>query len=131
MAIQTDIVGRTALNRHAVGYARISTKEQNEKTQVQQLLAQGVPREHIFTDTAMSGTTPAPERPGFRALLEFVRDPIREVTTLYVFEISCVGRSFLETLDIVRGLEEECGVIVWSLSPKERGHRRLIVLSEI
>ena len=24
-----------------------------------------------------------------------------------------------ETLDVVRGLKEECGVIIWSLSPKE------------
>jgi hypothetical protein len=26
--------------------------------------------------------------------------------------ISRIGRSFLETLDVVRGLQEECGVIV-------------------
>ena len=36
-----------------------------------------------------------------------------------LFEISRIGRSFLEALDVVRGLEEECGIIVWSLSPKE------------
>lgn len=101
----------------AVGYVRLSTKDQNENTQVQQLIAQGVPREQIFTDTAVSGTTPATARPGFRALLEFVRS--NEITTLYVFEISRIGRSFLETLDVVRKLEEECGVILWSLSPKE------------
>ena len=41
------------------------------------------------------------------------------MTILYVFEISRVGRSPLETLDVVRGLEEECGIIVWSLSAKE------------
>jgi hypothetical protein len=28
------------------------------------------------------------------------------------FEISRIGRSFLETLDVVRRLEEECGIIV-------------------
>ncbi len=68
MPIQTDIVGRTALNRHAVGYVRVSTKEQNEETQVRQLLAQGVPREHVFIDSATSGATNAADRPGFRAL---------------------------------------------------------------
>jgi DNA invertase Pin-like site-specific DNA recombinase len=56
---------------------------------------------------------------GVRALLDYVRNPAHGVTTLYVFEISRIGRSFLETLDVVRRLEEECGVIVWSLSPKE------------
>ncbi|MDD1721472.1 MAG: recombinase family protein [Euryarchaeota archaeon] len=119
MAIQTDIVGRTALNRRAVGYVRVSTKEQNEETQVQQLLAQGVPREQIFIDTATSGTVPASQRSGFRALLDYIRTHGHDITTLYVFEISRIGRSFLETLDVVRSLEEECGVIVWSLSPKE------------
>jgi len=119
MAIQTDIVGRVALDRHAVGYVRVSTKDQNEDTQVHQILAQGVPREQIFVDTATSGTTPASDRPGFHALLDYVRSPVHEVKTLYVFEISRIGRSLLETLDIVRGLEEECGIIVWSLSAKE------------
>ncbi len=119
MTIQTDMVGKAALNRYAIGYVRVSTKEQNEATQVQQLLAQGVPHEQIFTDTAVSGTVPAAARPGFRALCDYVRDPSHKVTTLYVFEISRIGRSFLETLDVVRGLEEEQGVIVWSLSPKE------------
>jgi len=38
MAIQTDIVGRVALYRHAVGYVRVSTKDQNEDTQVHQIL---------------------------------------------------------------------------------------------
>jgi DNA invertase Pin-like site-specific DNA recombinase len=62
----------------------VSTKDQNEDTQVHQLLAQGVPREQIFADTAISGTTPASDRPGFRALLEYVRSHEHEVITLYV-----------------------------------------------
>jgi DNA invertase Pin-like site-specific DNA recombinase len=116
MVIQTDISGDVALDRHAVGYVRISTREQNEETQLQPILARGVPREQIFID-ATSGIKHAGDRPGFRALLEFVRN--NEIITLYVFEISRIGRSFLETLDVVRRLEEECEVIVWSLSPKE------------
>jgi DNA invertase Pin-like site-specific DNA recombinase len=119
MAIQTDINGRVALDWHAVGYVRVSTKDQNEETQVHQLIEQGVPREQIFVDTATSGTTPASDRQGFRALLDYVRSREHEITTLYVFEISRIGCSFLETLDVVRRLEEECGIIVWSLSEKE------------
>ena len=41
------------------------------------------------------------------------------MTILYVSEISRISRSPLETLDVVRGLEEERGIIVWSLSAKE------------
>jgi len=122
MAIPHDIEGQVALNRHAVGYVRVSTKELNEETQIQQLLVQGVPQENIFTDTAVSGTTPAGQRQGFRRLLDHLRkqlvagDPVR---VLYVFEISRIGRSFLETLEAVQSLEEQQNVIVWSLSPKE------------
>jgi len=32
MAIQTDMKGELALDRHVVGYVRVSTKEQNEET---------------------------------------------------------------------------------------------------
>jgi hypothetical protein len=80
-----------------------------KKKQVQQLLAQGVPREHIFTDTAMSGTTPAPERPGFRALLEFVRDPAHEVTTLYVFGSHVLVAPSLRRWTSCEGLRKSVG----------------------
>jgi len=42
-----------------------------------------------------------------------------EIKTLYVFELSRLGRSFREALSVVARLEAECGVIVWSLSPKK------------
>ncbi|HYA60560.1 MAG TPA: recombinase family protein [Candidatus Acidoferrum sp.] len=63
MAVQTDIIGRVALDRHAVGYVRVSTKDQNRDTQVHQILARGAPRKLVFIDTAISGTIPASERP--------------------------------------------------------------------
>ncbi len=102
----------------------MSTKEQNEATQVQQLVAQGVPREQIFVDTAMSGTTNAADRPGFRSLCAYISAPEHVITTLYVFEISRIGRSFIDTLSEVRRLEEEYGVMVWSLSQKEEWTRQ-------
>ena len=75
MALQTDIAGGVAVDRHAIGYVRVSTKNQNEGTQVEQLLAQGVPRDQIFVDTAVSGAIPAPDRLGFGVLLEYVPLP--------------------------------------------------------
>ncbi len=124
MAIQQDIVGRVALNRNAAGYVRVSTKEQSEATQVQQLVAQGVPREQIFVDAATSGTTNAADRPGFRALCAYISAPEHAISTLYVFEISRIGRSFIDTLNEVRRLEKGYGVMVWSLSQKEEWTRQ-------
>jgi len=52
------------------GYVRVSIKDQNEDTQMHQLLAQGAPREQIFIDKAISGTVPASNRLEFCALFE-------------------------------------------------------------
>ena len=37
-----------------------------------------------------------------------------------MYELSQIGRSFLNTLEIVQRLEEEFHIVVWSLSSKER-----------
>lgn len=52
-------------------------------------------------------------------MMEFIKriDDGEEIT-LYVFEISRLGRSFLETLNTVRNFETS-GIRVWSLSPAE------------
>jgi len=121
MAVQTDIVGRIALNRNAVAYVRVSTKDQNEETQLQQLLAQGVLPRECFCDTAASGTILAGQRRGLWKLLDCLREILAgdPVKLLYVFEISRVGRSFFETLGVVRKLEEGVrGYYLFALAKK-------------
>ena len=86
--------------------------------------AAGIDNTEIIIDAATSGTTNAADRPGFRALCEYIRAPEHDITTLYVFEISRIGRSFIDTLNEVRRLEEDYGVMVWSLSQKEEWTRQ-------
>ena len=100
-----------------IGYVRTSRADQYPENQIRELVAHGIDRNHIFTDEGISGSTPAQERPGFQAMIEFI--DLHDVQVLYVYEISRLGRTFYDTIDVVRELEEVRGVIVWSLSPQE------------
>ena len=54
------------MSAHIVGYARVSTNEQDLTAQRNQLSTLGVPEERIYTDhglTAPTGTGPACARP--------------------------------------------------------------------
>jgi DNA invertase Pin-like site-specific DNA recombinase len=100
-----------------VGYIRVSTKDQNPDNQKNILREAGIPEDCIFIDHGISGTVPARKRPGFKQLLQFISD--REgVKFLYVYELSRLGRTTVETISIIQDLEEQ-GITVWSLSPNE------------
>ena len=100
-----------------VGYIRVSTKDQNPDNQKNILLEAGIPSDCMFIDHGVSGTVPARKRPGFKQLLEFIST--REgVKFLYVYELSRLGRTTVETISIIQDLEE-AGITVWSLSPNE------------
>lgn len=103
-----------------IGYVRVSKEEQHPENQIKSLVEIGVPAENIFVDR-ISGMSDAPDRPGFSDMLTFISGHEDE-KTLYIFEISRIGRSFLDTLNTVRVLEES-GVRVWSLSPAESWSR--------
>ena len=62
------------------------------------------------------------DREGFSRMIQFIRSHPGEAITLYVFEISRLGMSFLDTPNMVRTLEES-GTRVWSLSPAESWSR--------
>jgi putative DNA-invertase from lambdoid prophage Rac len=101
-----------------VGYVRVSKEEQNPDNQRKQLLDAGVIEDCIFIDKGISGTIPAHQRPAFKAMLEYIRDPDHDVKYLYVYEISRLGRTTLETINVINEIES-MGVMVWSLSPAE------------
>lgn len=105
-----------------IGYVRVSREDQNTENQIGLLVSHGVPEENIFVDK-LSGITAMEDRPGFSAMVSFIKAiPQDEDATLYVFEISRIGRSFLDTLNIVQEFEK-AGVRVWSLSPAESWSR--------
>jgi putative DNA-invertase from lambdoid prophage Rac len=100
----------------SVGYARTSTKDQNIDTQIIQLKNKGLTPERIFFDEGISGSVPAPQRAGFKKLLKYIES--NDVDTIYLFEISRLGRTFIDTLNLTMDFEEK-GVRVVSLSPSE------------
>lgn len=104
-----------------IGYVRVSREDQNADNQIRILLDEGLARDMIFVDH-ISGISTMEEREGFAAMMEQLKIHTGEPVTLYVFEISRLGRSFLDTLTMVRTLEES-GVRVWSLSPTESWSR--------
>ena len=80
-----------------IGYARISTAEQNLALQLDALHAAGATR--VFEDRGVSGARA--ERPGLTAALSYVRDG----DTLVVWKLDRLGRSMTHLLQTVTDLE--------------------------
>jgi DNA invertase Pin-like site-specific DNA recombinase len=70
---------------------------------------------YFFEDPAVSGKIPATSRKGFQDLMEFVR--LSKVEAVLVYELSRVGRTFWDTLDAIKVIEEHSPLI--SCSPRE------------
>ncbi len=80
-----------------VGYARVSTQDQNLDLQNDALTKAGC--EKIFTDTASGAST---ERPGLEEALAFVR----EGDVLVVWKLDRLGRSLQHLIETVHTLQE-------------------------
>lgn len=78
-------------------YCRVSTADQSVEAQ-RVALGGGFDRE--FIDSGVSGATPASDRPGFAALLDYVR----EGDTLYLCAIDRLGRDALDVQSTIRRL---------------------------
>lgn len=90
-----------------VGYARVSTVEQNEERQIKTLQEAGA--EKIYIDKLSGKNTDRPQ-------LKAMQDYVREGDTLIISEYSRLARSTKDLLDIVEDLDEK-GVKV--ISQKE------------
>jgi DNA invertase Pin-like site-specific DNA recombinase len=82
---------------HLLGYARVSTTDQQPQLQVDALTAAGCYR--VFTETA-SGARP--DRP----TLEQVLDQLRPGDTLVVWKLDRLGRSLRHLVDTITGLAD-------------------------
>ncbi|MFN2122011.1 MAG: recombinase family protein, partial [Candidatus Promineifilaceae bacterium] len=80
-----------------IGYARVSTLEQNVTPQIDQLKDAGC--ERIFRDKVSGAKT---ERPGLQEAIDF----LREGDTLVVWRLDRLGRSLKHLLETVSELEE-------------------------
>lgn len=81
-----------------IGYARVSTLDQNLALQEDALKQAGC--EHIFHDKISGGKT---ERPGLQAALEYAR----KGDTLLVWRLDRLGRSLKHLIETVTHLEEQ------------------------
>lgn len=104
---------------YALAYLRVSTEEQtvlNQKISMQKWA-----KDHnfqildYFEDASISGKIPAINREGFRDLLELVK--IEKVDAVLVYELSRVGRTFWDTLEAIKSIEQYAPLI--SCSPRE------------
>jgi putative DNA-invertase from lambdoid prophage Rac len=103
----------------AFGYLRVSTEEQTVMNQ--KMALQKWAGEHdyqvidFFEDSSISGKIPAVKRKAFRELVELLR--AEQIDAVLVYELSRVGRTFWDTLDAIKAIEEYAPLI--SCSPRE------------
>jgi putative DNA-invertase from lambdoid prophage Rac len=109
----------TDMHNYAIAYLRVSTEEQTVQTQ--KIAITNWAKDHnyqvlyFFEDPAVSGKIPATSRKGFQEVVEFVKSS--KVEAVLVYELSRVGRTFWDTLDAIKVIEEHSPLI--SCSPRE------------
>jgi DNA invertase Pin-like site-specific DNA recombinase len=91
-----------------IGYARVSTNEQNLDLQRDALLKAGVAAKDLYTDKV---TGVKAERPGLQAALSH----LREGDTLIVWRLDRLGRSLKHLIETITKLKEQ-GVAFKSLT---------------
>ena len=82
---------------HLLGYARVSTLEQNPDLQVDELTAAGCWR--VWTDHASGALDRRPQ-------LDAVLEQLRPGDTLVVWRLDRLGRSLRHLIEVVTGLDE-------------------------
>ena len=91
------------MDNRIYGYARVSTREQNEDRQLEALIRFGVPEQHIIVDKASGRDT---EREGYQYLK---RQILRKGDTLVIKELDRLSRN---KADIKQELEEFKAAVV-------------------
>ncbi|MEJ7197646.1 recombinase family protein, partial [Staphylococcus epidermidis] len=81
-----------------IGYARVSTKEQNLSSQIEYLKQQGVSESLIFVDKGVSGTISPYDRKGFKKLLQKARGG----DVLVVYKLDRISRKYDDVQKVIR-----------------------------
>lgn len=84
---------------HVIGYARVSTGHQSLDAQLDALNTAGVDTERVYSDK-LSGAGKRTDRPGFAAMLSYVRPG----DTVVVTGIDRLGRNIVEVMQTVNEL---------------------------
>lgn len=85
-----------------IGYARVSTVDQDPQLQIDALRAAGVKESNIFTDHGESGANV--QRPALELALAYMRD--HDDDTLVVWKLDRLGRSTHHLVNLVEELRE-------------------------
>mgnify|MGYP002712378652 CR=1 FL=1 len=85
-----------------IGYARVSTKEQNLDLQIEYLENNGVDNGLIFIDKGVSGTIAPAQRDGFKQLLQKARSG----DTLVVYKLDRISRKYDDVQDVIKTLKD-------------------------
>jgi len=105
--------------KYALAYLRVSTEEQtvlNQRMALQKWAGEhGFQIVDFFEDSAVSGKTAAINRRAFNELLDLVK--IASIDAILIYELSRIGRTFWETLDAIKVIEQYAPLI--SCSPRE------------
>lgn len=93
----------------ALGYVRVSLASENPENQAQAIeeycRANGLELLKIFQDVGVSGSKPALEREGFKALLEASR--LLDVKTIVIYDLTRLGRDLFDLIETYKELLEE------------------------
>ena len=112
-----------------LAYYRVSTLDQSIESQRDAMQGETA-FDREFMDEGVSGATPAKQRPGFKALLDYCRDG----DTIYVYAVDRLGRDALDVQTTVREMLAK-GVSVHvrglGLIAKGVGELILAVLSQV
>ena len=120
--------------KYAFAYLRVSTEEQTVLNQ--KLAMQAWAQSHdfqildYFEDSSISGKTAAICRKGFQELLKMVA--LESVDAVLVYELSRVGRTFWDTLEAIKAIEQyspliSCSVRETFLQTTEPSIRKLML----
>jgi DNA invertase Pin-like site-specific DNA recombinase len=105
--------------KYAFAYLRVSTEEQTVQNQKIALEKWAHDNNYqildFFEDSAVSGRIPATQRRGFQDMLELVKTA--QVDAVLVYELTRVGRTFWDTLDAIKAIEQYAPLV--SCSPRE------------
>lgn len=93
------------------GYARVSTDEQTNDPQIQELVKQGIPPDQILTEK-VSGSILAKERPALSCLIT----NMQAGDTLTVVKLDRLGRNAIDVLSLIDELtDNDIGVRILNL----------------
>lgn len=87
--------------QHKVGYARVSTHDQNLQLQIDAMVAAGVALDDIHTDKASGGSTV--HRPGLNAALK----DLRTGDVLVVWKLDRLSRNLEDVLRLARKISDK------------------------